>query len=117
MSCDLSPKRSASVTLPDGESKTYFFSTFSQGSSRRWLASSSRRRVSCFSFARNSFRAVSHSEWETTLGVAFATGAVAISLLLLFRSDDQSSIVEFQEFECEGADGAGGDGGCDQERG
>ena len=30
---------------------------------------------------------------------------------------DDISIVEFEEFESERADGAGGDGGCDEERG
>jgi hypothetical protein len=35
----------------------------------------------------------------------------------LFWPLDQISIVEFQEFECQGADGAGGDGGCNEKGG
>src|SRR5579883_212100 len=61
--------RSASVSGPFGPSKTYFFSTRSQGSSRRWRLSSSRRRVNSFSAARCARRALRHSSRETTLCV------------------------------------------------
>src|SRR5437870_6576018 len=58
-------KRSASVSLPFGPSKTYSFSTLTQGSARRSAASRSRSRVSSFSFASSALRAVSQSSRET----------------------------------------------------
>src|SRR5262247_2040818 len=56
---------SASVTLPSGASKTYSFSIFTHGSSRRWRLSSSRRRVNSFSFASKARRASIHSSLDT----------------------------------------------------
>jgi hypothetical protein len=49
--------RSASVLLPSGASKTYSFSTFTHGSSRRSALSLSRNRVSSFSLTRCCLRA------------------------------------------------------------
>jgi hypothetical protein len=57
--------RSASVALPCGASKTYCFSTFTQGRARRSAANRSRDRVSSFSFAMSALRAPSHSSRET----------------------------------------------------
>ena len=61
--------RSASVSLPFGPSKTYGFSIFTQGSARRSRASSSRCRVSAFSFASSASRAFVHSSCDTILGL------------------------------------------------
>ena len=52
---------SASVILPVGASKTYSFSTLTQGNSRRCRFSSPARLVCSFSLARNSLPAESHS--------------------------------------------------------
>src|SRR5260370_41409145 len=76
MSWLLPPNRSASVSLPFGPSKTYFFSTFSQGSSRRCRLSSSRSRENSFSFFKSSFRAASHSAAATTFGCSIALVAM-----------------------------------------
>src|SRR6516165_8495665 len=62
----LPSNRSASVCLPLGPSNTYFFSIFSQGSSRRRLLISSRSRVSSFSFFSNSTLADCHFSASTT---------------------------------------------------
>src|SRR5467141_1131845 len=62
------PKRSPSDSFPPGPSKTYFFSTFSQGSSRRSRLNWSRSRVNSFSFIKSSLRAASHSACDTILG-------------------------------------------------
>src|SRR5262245_1000300 len=67
MSWLLAPNRSASVRLPVGASKTYCFSTLTQGSARRSALTRSRIRVSAFSFFRCALRAASHSSRETTL--------------------------------------------------
>src|SRR5258708_25908512 len=60
---------SASVCLPSGESKTYCFSIFSHGRSRRCLLSASRSFVNFFSSFSSSFRALSQASCETTLRV------------------------------------------------
>src|SRR2546423_8531761 len=70
MSWLLPSKRSASVFLPLGESKTQFFSTLTQGSWRRSAAMASRSRVSCFSRASSFLRATSHSSRDTTFGLS-----------------------------------------------
>src|SRR5713101_6844493 len=62
----LRSKRSASVSLPFGPSKTYCFSTLSQGSSRRCRLNSSRCLLNSFSFWSSSFRLAIHSFGETT---------------------------------------------------
>src|SRR4029450_7193330 len=62
-------KRSASVNLPSGASKTYCLSTFTQGSARRSAASRSRDRVSSFSFTKSALRASSHSVRVTICGL------------------------------------------------
>src|SRR5437899_4224431 len=88
----LPPKRSASVSLPRGPSNTYVFTTFSQGSSRRCLLSSSRSRVNSFSFFKNSMRAASHAAGGTTFGFSIALVAMTDSPFSLFqyrgRTDD-----------------------------
>src|SRR5260370_29176338 len=66
MSWLLPSKSSASVSPPFGPSKTYCFSTFSQGRARRCRASSSRSRVNFFSFARNFLRASIQPLCDTT---------------------------------------------------
>src|SRR6266545_2031328 len=72
-SCERTPKRSASDLVPSAVSKLYSFSTGTQGSSRRFCASSSLRRVSSFSSASSSCRAASNSSCVPTLcsGIAF----------------------------------------------
>src|SRR6516225_2949621 len=59
-------KRSASVSLPSGPSKTYSLSILTQGKARRSAFNRSRIRVNSFSFARSSLRATSHSSRVTT---------------------------------------------------
>src|ERR1700722_7264532 len=76
------PKRSASVSLPLGPSKTYCFSPFSQGSSRPCRLSSSRSRVHSFSFAKCALRALSHSAGDTTFCCFISIVLVAIVILL-----------------------------------
>src|SRR5215211_4362626 len=66
-SCERPPKSSARDFVPPSVSKLYSFSIGTQGSSRRCRASSSLRRVSFFSSARSSSRAVCHSSWVPTL--------------------------------------------------
>src|SRR5689334_20534767 len=64
----LLPSNSAArVSLPAGPSKTYFFSTFTHGNSRRCRFNWSRNFENFFSFARSCLRAASHSFWVTTL--------------------------------------------------
>src|SRR5437879_3798277 len=65
MSWLLFSKMSASVSLPLGPSKTYFFSTTSHGNSRLCRLNSSRSPVNSFSFLRNAVRALIHSSCET----------------------------------------------------
>src|SRR5207249_84748 len=59
--------KSASVTLPVGPSKTYSFSTLTQGSLRRCRFNASRSFESFFSFTRSFLRATSHTFCDTTL--------------------------------------------------
>ena len=66
-SCERPSKSSASDFVPASVSKLYSFSTGTQGSSRRFRASSSLRRVSSFSSASSSSRAACHSSWVPTL--------------------------------------------------
>src|ERR1700728_4131618 len=68
MSWLLPSNRSARVFLPAGESKTYFFAPFTQGSCRLSAAGASRSRVSCFSLANSFLRAASHSSRDTIFG-------------------------------------------------
>src|ERR1017187_1238172 len=75
---------SARVTFPFGPSKTYCFSTFSQGSARRCRLRSSRNRVNSFSLARCSLRAISHSLRDTTFGRFTSEVLVDIMNLLGF---------------------------------
>src|SRR2546423_1632376 len=86
MSWLLPPNNSASVTLPDGPSKTYSFSTLTQGSLRRSRFISSRNFENFFSLARSFLRATSHSFCDTTLRfsiprVVFIFGIIFDSLL------------------------------------
>src|SRR5215211_7181348 len=60
-------KRSSRVLVPPSVSKLYSFSTGTQGSSLRFFASSSLRRVSSFSSASSSSRAACHSSRVPTL--------------------------------------------------
>jgi hypothetical protein len=55
----------ASVSLPPGPSKTYRFSTLTQGSSRRCQLNSSRSRVNSFSLLKCCLRATSYSSRDT----------------------------------------------------
>src|SRR6266852_6785804 len=82
----LPPKRSPNDSFPPGPSKTYCFSTFSQGSSRRCRLKSSRSRVNSFSFFNNSFRAASHSAGDTTFDCSIALVAMTDSPFLLVDS-------------------------------
>ena len=77
-------KRSASFTGPCGASKTYCFSTLTQGSARRAAASWSRRRVSSFSFASRALRASSHSSRETTrcVEISFVATSFMVSSVI-----------------------------------
>src|ERR1700674_1113205 len=74
----LPPKRSASVSLPFGPSKTYDFATFSHGSSWRCRVSWSRSRENSFSFFNSSLRASTHSDCDTTFGPSLLLVAVAM---------------------------------------
>src|SRR5215212_8621103 len=60
-SCERPSKSSARDLVPSSVSKVYSSSTGTQGSSLRFLASSSLRRVSSFSSASSSSRAACHS--------------------------------------------------------
>src|SRR5215213_3830174 len=66
-SCERPSKSSASVFVPSSVSNRYSFSTGTQGSSLRFFASSSFRRVSSFSSASSSSRAACHSSRVPTL--------------------------------------------------
>src|SRR6266705_2986684 len=67
MSWLLPANKSASDTLPVGPSKTYSFSTLTQGSWRRCRFIASRSFENFFSFTRSFLRAAIHSFCETTL--------------------------------------------------
>src|SRR5215469_3026154 len=73
------PNRSARLSFPFGPSKTYFFSTFSHGISRRSRLSSSRRCVNSLSLANSFLRASSHAAGETSFWFVFPVVAVVIS--------------------------------------
>src|ERR1035438_5615416 len=111
-------KRPASVSLPLGPSKTYCFSTFSQGSSRRCRLSSSRNRVNSFSFVRYSLRAASHSACETIFGCA--SSVMLLAMVILLGWGDCGEVVrgvagcDLLEYECGHA--AGGDSSCGDPR-
>src|SRR5215204_2975695 len=61
MSWEQPSNSSASVRVPSSVSKRYSFSSGTQGSSRRWRASSSPIRVCSFSRWSSSWRAACHS--------------------------------------------------------
>jgi hypothetical protein len=64
------------VFLPSRVSKTYVFSTLTQGSSRRSAFNLSRRRVSSFSLGKVALRAANHSSWDAILCVCMSDSAV-----------------------------------------
>src|SRR5882672_1714740 len=76
-------KRSASVFLPPGASKTYSLSTLTHGNCRRSALTASRCRVRFFSFASSSLRAVIHSSRDTTLGLSIVLVLVTPLLMTL----------------------------------
>src|SRR5438552_11584654 len=73
-----------------GSIEIYSLSTATLGSSRRWRLTSSRSRVSSFSRVSRSFRATSHSAFDTTLGFTS----------LLFVSGSNVSIFILSRFVC-----------------
>src|SRR6266404_9817343 len=83
MSWLLPSKRSASVFLPPGASKTYSLSTFTHGSCRRSAFIASRCLVRFFSLASNSLRAAIHSSRDTTLGLSIVLLLVTPLLMTL----------------------------------
>src|SRR5712691_11689820 len=87
MSWLLPPKRSARVSLPPGASKTYAFSTLTQGSARRAALSASRCRVNAFSLVSSSWRAASHSARDTTRGCSILLVVITPSPLLWVVGD------------------------------
>src|ERR1700728_1589682 len=92
----LRPNRSDSVSFPFAPSKTYFFSIFSHGNSRRRRLSSSRIRVNSFSFVRNCLRAASHSAGVTAFVEDFSIVAVVI-VVTPFPSNRFSHLSSYEE--------------------
>src|SRR5213080_4805722 len=80
-SCDRPSNSWASVFFPSSVSKVYSFSTGTQGSSCRCLASSSSRVPSSCSRSWSSLRAADHSSRVPTLcfGIAFASSLRSLS--------------------------------------
>src|SRR5882757_10509237 len=76
-------KRSASVFLPPGASKTYSLSTFTHGNCRRSALTASRCRVRFFSLASSSLRAAIHSSRDTTFGLSIVLLLVTPLLMTL----------------------------------
>src|SRR5258708_602477 len=74
--------RSSRLTLPLGQSNSYFFSTAIHGIRRRSAASASREWVKAFSFTRSCCRAASHSCCDTIGGVFIAICPFGCSLSL-----------------------------------
>src|ERR1700722_18422225 len=101
-------KRSARVTLPLVASNSYRFSTFSQGSARRWRLNSSRRRVTSFSLRRTSLRAASHSACETMVGCATASVLLAMMILLGRVWRGKLGVLHAQFLDCDCRESAGG---------
>src|SRR5271168_821708 len=87
MSWLLPSKRSARVFLPPGESKTYFFSTLTQGSWRRSAAIASRSRVSRFSLTSSFLRAASHSSRDTIFGFSILLVDIVTAPFMRVRND------------------------------
>src|ERR671925_1768365 len=76
-SCERPWNSSARDLVPSAVSKLYSFSTATHGSSRRFRASSSLRRVSSFSAASSSSRAACHSSCVPTLCCVIALSPVS----------------------------------------
>src|SRR5258708_7190075 len=86
-------KRSASVFLPPGASKTYSLSTFTHGNCRRSALTASRCFVRFFSLASSSLRAAFHSSRDTTLGLSIVL--LLLTSLLLTLSPFSSPATRF----------------------
>src|SRR5262245_58249571 len=84
MSWLLPQNKSARVTLPDGPSKTYSFSTLTQGSLRRCRFSSSRTFENFFSFNRSLLRAASHSCCDTTFRFSIPRTVLILGITVFF---------------------------------
>src|SRR5258705_11477072 len=80
-SCERPLNRSASDALPSSVSNRYSLSTRTHGSSCRWRASSSLRRVSSFSAVSRSSRAANHSSRVPVRWVVIGVVIVVLSLL------------------------------------
>src|SRR6266851_7889107 len=93
MSWLLPSNSSARFFLPPGESKTYFFSTLTQGSWRRSAARASRSRVSCFSLASSFLRAASHSSRDTIFGLSIVFVDILILPFRWVRQDFSCSVL------------------------
>src|SRR5258708_25647665 len=74
--------RSSRLTLPLGQSNSYFFSTAIHGIRRRSAASASREWVKAFSFTRSCCRAASHSCCDTIGGLFIARCSFDCSLFV-----------------------------------
>src|SRR5215207_2645384 len=84
-SCERPPNSSASDLVPSTVSKLYSFSTGTQGSSRRFRASSSPRRVSSFSSPSSSSRAACHSSCVPTFCCVIALPPISARVPLSSR--------------------------------
>src|SRR2546421_3086968 len=84
MSWLLPQNKSPSVTLPLGPSKTYSFSTLTQGSLRRCRFNSSRSFENFFSFTRSFLRAASHSFCGTTLRFSIPRAVLILGIIFSF---------------------------------
>src|SRR5512133_957200 len=82
-SCERPSKSSASDFVPPSVSKLYSFSTGPQGSSRRFSASASLRRVSSSSSFSSSSRAACHSSLVPTLCSVIGLPPVSVGLFLI----------------------------------
>src|SRR5712675_1588185 len=89
-------KRSASVFLPPGASKTYSLSTFTQGNCRRSALTASRCRVRFFSLASSSLRAAIHSSRDTTLGLSIVLLLVTPLLMTLSQPKPHPGVTVHQ---------------------
>src|SRR3954462_10957702 len=75
--------RSANFSLPEGPSKTYSFSIFTQGSLRRWRFNWSCSLENFFSLSSSFLRAASHCFCETTLRFSVPRTVLILGIMFL----------------------------------
>ncbi len=108
-------KRSVSDSLPSVPSKTYCFSIFSQGISRRCRLISSRSRVNCFSLARSP--CVPRATHPAIPPLCFLISLAMLAMVILLRWGNSGDVIcrhasyNFADYQCGHAAGRYGSRG------